>query len=73
MNDSVRPGAVVLVDANVVIEAHRAGAWAALAGAYDMATVEEGVTETSMVRKRDSPTASARPWRALSAAAPKWA
>lgn len=46
MNGTVRPGAVVLVDANVVIEAHRMGAWAALAGAYGIETVEDCVTET---------------------------
>lgn len=46
MNDSVRPGGVVLVDANVVIEAYRTGTWAALAGAYGIETVEECVTET---------------------------
>ena len=46
MNDSVRPGAVVLVDTNVIIEAHRTAAWAALAGAYRVETVEDCVTET---------------------------
>lgn len=46
MIGSVRPGAVVLVDTNVIIEAHRTGAWAALAGAYGVETVEECVVET---------------------------
>ena len=46
MKDSVRPGAVVLVDANVVIEAYRTETWAALAGAYGVETVEDCVTET---------------------------
>ena len=46
MNDSVRPGAVVLVDANVVIEAYRTATWAALAGAYGIETVEDCVEET---------------------------
>ena len=46
MNESVRPGAVVLVDTNVIIEAHRTGTWAALAGAYAVETVEDCVTET---------------------------
>ena len=46
MNDSVRPGAVVLVDANVVIEAYRTATWAALTGAYGIETVEDCVTET---------------------------
>ena len=46
MNDSARPGAVVLVDTNVIIEAHRTGAWAALVGAYGVETVEDCVAET---------------------------
>ena len=46
MNESVRPGAVVLVDTNVIIEAHRTAAWAALVGAYGVETVEDCVTET---------------------------
>ena len=46
MNESVKPGAVVLVDTNVIIEAHRTGTWAALAGAYAVETVEDCVTET---------------------------
>ena len=46
VNGTVRPGAVVLVDANVMIEAHRVGSWAALARAYGVETVENCVTET---------------------------
>ena len=46
MNGTVRPGAVVLVDTNVIIEAYRTGAWAALVGAYGVETVEDCVTET---------------------------
>ena len=46
MNENVKPGAVVLVDTNVIIEAHRTGTWAALAGAYAVETVEDCVTET---------------------------
>ena len=46
MNDSARPGAVVFVDTNVIIEAHRTAAWAALAGAYRVETVEDCVTQT---------------------------
>lgn len=36
----------MLVDTNVVIEAHRIGAWRALAGGYRVETVEDCVTET---------------------------
>ena len=46
MNDSVRPGAVVLVDTNVIIEGYRTATWPALAGAYDIETVEDCLTET---------------------------
>ena len=46
MNGSVKPGAVVLVDTNVIIEAHRTNTWAALVGAYGVETVEDCVTET---------------------------
>ncbi len=45
MSDSVRPGAVVLVDTNVIIEGYRTATWPALAGAYDIETVEDCVTE----------------------------
>ena len=46
MNGSAKRQEVVLVDTNVIIEAHRTGAWAALAGAYAVETVEDCVTET---------------------------
>ena len=36
----------MLVDTNVIIEAHRAQAWRALVGAYAVETVEDCVTET---------------------------
>ena len=36
----------MLVDANVVIEAHRVAAWRALAGGYGVETVEDCITET---------------------------
>ena len=42
----IRPHAVVLVDTNVIIEAHRTGAWAALAGTCGVETVEDCVIET---------------------------
>ncbi|WP_446831596.1 hypothetical protein [Candidatus Foliamicus sp.] len=46
MNDGVRPGCVVLVDANVIIEGYRTATWAALVGAFSIETVEDCVTET---------------------------
>jgi hypothetical protein len=36
----------VLVDINVILESHRIGAWPALAGGYQVETVEDCVTET---------------------------
>ena len=36
----------VLVDTNVILEAHRVGAWRALVGGYRVETVEDCVTET---------------------------
>ena len=42
----IRPHAVVLVGTNVIIEAHRTGAWAALVGTYGVETVEDCVIET---------------------------
>ena len=45
----------VLVDTNVILEAHRAGAWRALAGGYPVETVEECVTETQTGFQRRSP------------------
>ena len=45
----------VLVDTNVILEAHRAGAWRALAGGYPVETVEECVTETQTGFQRRLP------------------
>ena len=45
----------VLVDTNVILEAHRAGAWRALAGGYPVETVEGCVTETQTGLQRRSP------------------
>ena len=42
----VRYRGAVLVDTNVILEAHRAGAWRAVAGGYPVETVEECVIET---------------------------
>ncbi len=42
----VRPHAVVLVDANVIMEAHRTSTLAALVGTYGVETVEDCVIET---------------------------
>ena len=52
MSEGVKPGAVALVDTNVIIEAQRTGAWAALAGAYRVETVEDCVTETQTGHQR---------------------
>ena len=46
MTDNLRPGAVVLVDTNVVIEAYRTATWPALTGAYGIEAVEDCLTET---------------------------
>ena len=45
----------VLVDTNVIIECHRAGAWAALAGGYAVETVEKCVEETQTGFQRRQP------------------
>ena len=42
----VRYRGTVLVDTNVILEAHRTGTWRALTGGYRVETVEECVTET---------------------------
>lgn len=42
----VRHRGAVLVDANVIIEAHRTQTWAALSGAYQIETVEACIAET---------------------------
>ena len=46
MNETRAHGTTVLVDTNAIIEAHRAGAWRALTGAYPVETVEDCVAET---------------------------
>lgn len=46
MKEGVAPGAVVLVDTNVIVEAHRTASWAALVGGYGVETVEDCVTES---------------------------
>ena len=46
MNETRARGTTVLVDTNAIIEAHRAGAWRALTGAYPVETVEDCVAET---------------------------
>lgn len=45
----------VLVDTNVILESHRIGAWAALAGGYTVETVEDCVTETQTGFQRRRP------------------
>ena len=45
----------VLVDTNVILESHRVGAWRALAGGYDVETVEDCVTETQTGFQRRRP------------------
>ena len=44
----------MLVDTNVILEAHRTGSWRALAGGYAVETVEDCVTEpqTGFQRRR---------------------
>ena len=41
----MKPGDVVLVDTNVVIESHTTGCWAALTGGYKIETVDRCVVE----------------------------
>ncbi|MDE2792668.1 MAG: hypothetical protein OXI81_19925 [Paracoccaceae bacterium] len=45
----------VLVDTNVILEAYRSGSWLALAGGYDVETVEACVTETQTGFQRRRP------------------
>ncbi len=40
------PGQIVLVDTNVVLEAHRVGCWASLAQFFSLHTVEKVIEET---------------------------
>ena len=43
-----RPGQIVLVDTNVIIEAHRTGCWKVLASHFPIHTVEKIVEETDI-------------------------
>ena len=43
---------IVLVDTNVILEAHRTGSWRALAGGYPVETVEDCVAETQAGSQR---------------------
>lgn len=45
----------VLVDTNVILEAHRTGSWRALTGGYRVETVDECVTETQTGFQRRRP------------------
>ena len=45
----------VLVDTNVILEAHRTGSWGALTGGYTVETVEDCVTETQTGFQRRRP------------------
>ena len=45
----------VLVDTNVILEAHRTGSWRALTGGYCVETVEDCVTETQTGFQRRRP------------------
>jgi len=46
VSGAVRTGGLVLVDTNVIIEAHRKGTWSVLSRGYQLETMEECVTET---------------------------
>ncbi len=48
-------GCVVLVDTNVIIECHAKGCWKALAGQYQLETVEPCVIETQTGRQHRRP------------------
>jgi hypothetical protein len=50
-----KSGQVVLVDTNVIIAAHRAACWNALAGYFSVQTVEECVKETQTGYQNRSP------------------
>ncbi len=52
---SFRPGQIVLVDTNVIIEAHRIGCWKALAGYFSIHTVEKVVEETQTGHQNRDP------------------
>jgi hypothetical protein len=50
-----RHAGVVLVDTNTILDAHRMGAWPALAKGYGLETVQECVTETNTGFQRRKP------------------
>lgn len=50
-----RHSGTVLVDTNVILEAYRSGSWTALAGGYNVETVEDCVTETQTGYQRRRP------------------
>ena len=51
----VRHRGTVLVDTNVILEAHQTGSWRALTGGYSVETVEDCVTETRTGFQRRRP------------------
>lgn len=51
----VRHQGPVLIDTNAIIECFRVGAWRALAGGYNLETVEDCVTETQTGYQRRRP------------------
>ena len=51
MNGTPARGAPVLVDTNVIIEAHRTQTWRALVGGHGVKTVGDCVTETQTLRQ----------------------
>ena len=51
----VRHRGVLLLDTNVILEAHRTGSWRALVGGYQVETVEDCVTETQTGFQRRRP------------------
>lgn len=58
----------VLVDTNAIIEAHRTGVWRALAGGYQVESVEDCVIETQtgfQWRRPEQSIAGMFPWTIL--------
>ena len=51
----VRHRGVLLLDTNVIVEAHRTGSWRALVGGYRVETVEDCVNETQTGFQRRRP------------------
>lgn len=52
-----RPGQCVLVDTNVIIEAHRTGCWNTIAGYFALETVEQVIEETQTGAQNRAPEA----------------